>query len=453
LDDSDKDIVTAAVQTCGIMQVPGWHARIMKLLDRPDLADGGRVLYWLSKGPLSRELLEKAKVIFKSPERRGPGDWDVSLFEAFARDVDPELRQAGREELIGWLRSSGGLELNSYRGDRLGVLETLAKTSRENDVEWLRTAVDAERGLYARSLLVALIRIEGNDGKTRLLRLLGDPNRQDVAIIAAGEVFAGTGDTDVVGALGSVAPSAAERTVDSICSALWSVGGDAAKQLLRELIPRLSTLHRAVFVNRLDERPKDLLKRRVIDSGILDAAAFDTAVQKAGSMKSPRDAGPLGLLDVLYAADMVVQFDVETDMLPCRHDQLVAQFARHSRGVFAPTAVSEEWHRRHAEDFDADYTLRFVVGDRLYEGRMRNLGDWYDVARVISMINRALRDSGNPEEFIGLATADQVASFVFCNRRTTEALAAEFEVPLSDDLDEARRAGVEFERKVIENSR
>ena len=59
LESADVGVVKAAIQKCGILQVPGARTVFLRLLERPDCPDKGRLLYWLSKGELDDGLFKK----------------------------------------------------------------------------------------------------------------------------------------------------------------------------------------------------------------------------------------------------------------------------------------------------------------------------------------------------------------------------------------------------------
>jgi len=449
LDDEDAKVVEEAIQACGILEVPGADGKFLALLRRPVAPDRGRLLYWLSKGPLTEELLRLALQHSKEAGQEtnyGP----LSLLEAYAKHDDPALRRPARDELKRLLAvwpDEGGL---GYRGDRLGVLQTLAKTSGPDDLAWLTETFHRERGMYAQPLLAAGVRLEGDAGRRRLLGLLNDPKRRYIAVQVAGEVFSGSGDTDIVSALASLADECSGRELYSLCQSLLAIGGDEAKRHLAQHVGRLDDTERAHIQGELDRPALDQTKAAVAKSGLLDAAELAAAVERLNKASQRDPTRVPGLLDLLAAANRAIMFDAETGMLPCRHDRLVQDFARYSQGLFQPTAVTEQWHQRDEEDYEADYTLRFIHDGRLYMGRLRNFGDWYDVERTVFMVNAALVDSNRSERFVALATGDQTASFVFADPSVLAPLAQQFHMPLSDDPTQAMEKGLEFERRVFE---
>jgi hypothetical protein len=451
LKDPDPEVVKAAIQTCGMLKLAGVHRRFLKLLDDPKTPDKGRILFWLSKHEMSAELLEKVQKL--EPNMPENDHWRETLFEEFAKMKDPKFRLAGRDELKRWLAKSDGSNEQGYLGERLSVLRTLAETSEKEDIPWLEQTIARERGMYATSLAAALVKLDVAGGKRRLIQMFDDPKMFDTAIEVAGDVFADKQDEDVIRALSNATKKGKPTDLPLICEALLQVGGETAKARVSDLLLSLDLREQAQLKRKLNPLPVATIERRVIESGVLDAKSFERQQQLARKHADEMRPRSDSLLSVLESGGICVEFDAETGVLPCRHDRLVSRFARHSRGLFNPTAISEEWNQTNAEDESADYTLRFVYDGRLYQGRLRNLGDWYDVERLVSMINGALGDSKHKEQFIAVAEAGQIAVFVFADRAKFEPLANEFHIPLSTNLNGAMDAGKAFEQEVIESTR
>ena len=157
------------------------------------------------------------------------------------------------------------------------------------------------------------------------------------------------------------------------------------------------------------------------------------------------------MLDVLVAAEAVIMFDAETGEIPCRHDKLIRQFAATSRGLFDPSGVLEQFEFPSPDQVqDGEYTLSFVHDGRLYTGQLQNNGDWYDVERVVAMVNRALADAGREERFLPLVPEDQTAAFVFGDPALLKPVAEEFHLPLGDDPNAAMKLGRDFEQRAME---
>src|SRR5690606_26906267 len=174
LEDPSPDVVKAAIQTCGYLQVPGVYDALLKLAERPDAPDRGRILFWLSKGPLTSAVLKAALASLPAEDYR-EDRWEGMVLDAFARHEDPQLREPAREWLKRRLAVWQDEGMLSYSSNRLGLLETLAETSDARDTAWLQETAERERGLYAQAPLVALVRLEGDAGKARLLAMLASP--------------------------------------------------------------------------------------------------------------------------------------------------------------------------------------------------------------------------------------------------------------------------------------
>jgi hypothetical protein len=82
----------------------------------------------------------------------------------------------------------------------------------------------------------------------------------------------------------------------------------------------------------------------------------------------------IGIEAILLRAKRALVFDAETGFIPCRHDELVVDFAQSSGGQFAPTSVAEQWHEKADAEGEGDYTLQFIFGPKLYRARCAILG-------------------------------------------------------------------------------
>jgi hypothetical protein len=141
-------------------------------------------------------------------------------------------------------------------------------------------------------------------------------------------------------------------------------------------------------------------------------------------------------------------FDTEVDDVPSRHDLLIHDLAAITHGRFRPTMVRETFTPKNNDDLETPYKIELVVAERLYRFEAKNLSGWYDVPPVLAALNRALADSQQRERFIALDTGDQTSSIIFGDPREIQLAAAEGWIALSEDADEARRAGQAFEREV-----
>jgi hypothetical protein len=205
---------------------------------------------------------------------------------------------------------------------------------------------------------------------------------------------------------------------------------------------------------------------------LLTRAEADAALAALAAKKKP-PAKPDGADDedpadddvpaFLYAAKRFAAFDVETGLLPNRHDRLILEeLADAGAGQFKPEAALENYvedkPRTRArgniiveseEDVTGTYTVQFIHAGRLYRFNPRDLGDWYDVSAVLLAANRALADAGSPARFVPLETGDQTAALVCCDPAALRAAAPELDLKLSTDADDARKQGKAYEDAVV----
>lgn len=444
LETSDPQVAKAAVQFCGILNFPGASLRFEKLLAVPGAADKGRLLFWLSRGELTESLFDAAIAAQSEVDPDTP--WESAIFEAFAKSTDEKLRNRAKTQLLQRLEQKpddGGL---GFSGDRLDLLSAFSVAADESDLPTIRQLIEQERGLYASYPLAALIRLAPQEGRQVILRWFAQPERRLAAIDAITAAYADTADEEIAATLAAQTAQADERELDYLCRALSSIGGPTAKQAIEANADRLDPASLAHFRQSQSDDSPQKLAADAVAAGLFTEEEAKRALQEIQADEGTRSPG---LFDMYAALRAATGFDVETGMLPCRHDSLVLDFAKASRGEFRPEAVLEIWHQTDEEDFDAPYTLQFVVNDRLYKAELRNYGDWYDVERTVQAINAALAETGTPNRFVALAADGQCALFVFADPIRLTPVAEKFLMPLSEDVESAMRQGIEYEEHVL----
>lgn len=446
LDDPDPGVVKAAIQCCGVLDVPGVSERFLKLLHRQDALDRDRLLYWLARGELTPELLDYAVAAAGSITRDHA--WGTNVFEEFARQSTGALKTRAQDQLRAILKRWPDEGQLGYDGNRLGILAALAESAEASDLSWLTELAESEKGLYATDPLVAWIRLEPAEGQKVLLRWLAAPDRRRAAINAASKAFEESADRGIAERLAALADGADAGERSAICSALNEIGGATARDTITRVGSQLDPAELARYLQDAQGASSDELLTAIEQSGLLSPDELQTLRTGLAANGPNAESEPDHLFDLLCIARRAAAFDVETGELPCRHDKLVADFADISAGKFTPTALLETWQQSHDDDFDASYLLQFVCNGRLYRGEIRNLGDWYDVERVVAMMNQALSDAGTAKRFLGLDSDGQVAMFVFADPGLFTPLAKRFHLGLSDNLNGARTKGTEFEERV-----
>jgi hypothetical protein len=341
------------------------------------------------------------------------------------------------------LESSVGWQLTSMIADHAG----------QESVDWLKSRLPQLKPRQRGGVYQALARLEADGWKPLLLQGLGNKETKVDASRTLGEKFRGTANAEIVNALiASLSDTDPDSTISAICAALVSVGGDAARATVRKWIEQVDPWTRMDLTWELRGLTLESVRPQLVESGLLSDGEFEAAMAEMEDAGEEEIASSK-LMGLLAVSERLLMFDVETGELPCRHDKLLLDLAGISGGVFQPSFVSETWNQTHEDDYEADYTLRFVFGGRYYEGRLRNYGDWYDVERLMDAANQALADSGRHGRFVPLYSGGQVANIVFGVPSKLDELARTVALPVDDDSSRAMDEGKDFERRVLDQYR
>lgn len=243
----DPEIVSIAIETCGPLNTHNQRAAMLSILGRESTPDRDRVLYWLSQGDLSEEILVSA--IRYEPTIR-ESDFSGFLFRKFALSDNPSWRERATEHMKSMLASRPDDGAAGFHQNRSILLNTLAEAVAEEDLPWLKEALEIERGLYAKPLLIAYQRV-APDGKDKILEWLEVPDRQRVAIDAAALCFKGSADKEIVEAL--IGLVGRTDYVYPLCYSLAYVGGPEALDEFSKLRTKLSTDSNAMLSKHLQE--------------------------------------------------------------------------------------------------------------------------------------------------------------------------------------------------------
>ncbi|MCY0964683.1 hypothetical protein [Parathalassolituus penaei] len=102
----------------------------------------------------------------------------------------------------------------------------------------------------------------------------------------------------------------------------------------------------------------------------------------------------------------VYWFDTETGSFPNQHDYLLTEIAALSD---LPALRFTEIPPAEGQD-DQPYRLQAVWEDKSWQRDAENLGDWYDVETVLSLLNQIALDLDASSRFVYLPTGDQTAA-------------------------------------------
>lgn len=150
-------------------------------------------------------------------------------------------------------------------------------------------------------------------------------------------------------------------------------------------------------------------------------------------------------LDHLIADGRVLQFDTETGIYPNEHDSLLRRLSALAPDVLQGAIFAEEANA----DSDAPYQLHAWREDQRWSTPARNLGDWYDVNAVVSMLNAMARAADSRVRWVVLTTDDQTALVVAA---PDDALRGALSQGLIEAAaaDAARTTGLEAEERALQ---
>ncbi len=406
------------ISSCAADRVPSLDL-LESIIQRLNTAHGGRERYWLTMaladligspdGTVSGRALDSARVV---------------------------LQAAGTEEF-----------------QQIGLVDAVTKHGGARAAALLGEVYESGQSPGLRgAALVGLAKLEPAATLPKALKALSDEKLRRPAVAAIEHAAKGTQDAELIRELRRVASREknGSRLLESIAHAMLEIGGQEAMAGVEAIVPRLGSTSVMEIRWALAGMTLDKAAERLMSLGLLDKAVADNALADLKHKEKELDDTEPALLALLDAAGLAIGFDVETGELPVGHDRLILDFASKSGGAFRPLAVQETWNRQNEDDDEADYTVQFVHGDRLYRFTARNFGDWYDVEAVVTAIHTALKDAGSTRQFHALDTGGQDAMFVFAEPGIMSEVSREFGLPLSTDLKRSEREGKEYERQVIE---
>ncbi|ASP37622.1 hypothetical protein CHH28_02580 [Bacterioplanes sanyensis] len=133
-------------------------------------------------------------------------------------------------------------------------------------------------------------------------------------------------------------------------------------------------------------------------------------------------------IDYLREMGNSVWFDAETGVYPNQHDYLMASIVDSTD--LAATEFSETPPGLDAS-YDVPYQLEASINGKTYQQEARNLGDWYDLEAVLTLLNQLAVDQDSQYRFVLLPTGDQTAIVWAANADALNTLLAKQLIELS----------------------
>lgn len=454
LDNPDIKIKNEAVEACGILRVQGVEKKFLQLLNSDLPIKKGRICFWLGSNYPSLPNLEQIRRIFVGGSKDLDNYWVFSALEKFSNSKDPKVAGKAVAIVKKYLKNVKKFDFSlkeAVSSLREAVEIVVAKGS-EDSVETLTNVLEnPECPSYIKGYaLEGLVRIKGIKAIEMVKTHLNNPEIQTEAIEAFGSLKKNSGNIHDLELLDKIAAKANKpRLIGTVTEAMLAVGGDEAAKRAAKYVDKLDPIMRMKIMWKVKRFKLEQVLTRMKSLGVIKSFNTDKVIKELAAGKIDDYDDTVLLFLVFYDNNIILDFDVETDQLPSRHDQLILDFSAASNSIFTPVYADQIWHQMHEEDYDAHYTVRFVYNNILYKFEARNLGDWYDLEQVIKAINFALKNTGKKERFFQLYSGGQNAWFIFGNEENITKLANEFYFPLEANLEAPMKRGKEAEEQAM----
>lgn len=413
-------------------RIPEASERIAASFDSADPEGKATLSYWVAQHEDSERLPQIVKLHGQVPNEHRV----LTALTQFLEAQSPSTRRTAEDALVSIL-------LPRISRDRFvdfpqsTCSKVLSLGDSDRTVALAQEVLSRSSDRHLRGLaLECLARLRGQHARATLLDHVNDEKLTPSAVNGLGVALRGTGDANAIAAIVHAAATQPDTLRIDCASAIASIGGPEASSAARE-------------IKQTDEDPNATRQRALAHLERL--ALVDPRVIEHVRASSTDETGPVPQVafNVLGECGLTVAFDVETGVIPCRHDLLIESLAKGSRGAFRPEACTEDLLQTEPEDPDPVNLVRFVHAQRLYTFEARYLEDWYDVPATVAAIHRALADAGRQERFIALDPEGQIATFIF-GPPTLLNFLEEFDLPVTADLSKARTLGRAFEKEVLD---
>jgi hypothetical protein len=293
--------------------------------------------------------------------------------------------------------------------------------------------------------LMALIRLEPEEGRRVLLDWLHQKKNLNAALNVAGCAYIESKDLELISILLSMAANVGRTSLWWIFTALDQIGGPAAYQAIASQLERLDPRDAERFRRRDEEYETTVLLDAVAKSGVMHVQGVRSLLEwwsECDDLDRPKTST---VLSMFTAADSEVFLDgfemrglavdesqpkrISWESLSDSVSSDIQRFAAASCGTFHPDYTFAEFMETPDQNAKLCYRVTFIHAKRLYQGQFVQPRD---VGRIKEMINAALMNAGVREQFVEVKTIEPARSFVFAKPELLKQLASRFNIPQDD---------------------
>ncbi|PQO39019.1 hypothetical protein C5Y96_03900 [Blastopirellula marina] len=449
LDDPDSRVVEVASRLCWTRKIPGAEGAMLAALESGKAESPAKLAENLAELATNRETVEAIlpHVLQDSPEKY---NWNAGYpFRNLLKNPEAAISGPIRKALYAYT-----LKFPQQRYDQSLVRDLAAAAGPDatdvlSDIQ--KNAKDPVSRMYATE---ALARLQPEQGVNLYLAFVDD-NKWYGNISDDIAKYAKPGDFERISQRLLAMDKPWDGSVVLLC---YDTFDEAGKKFIEQNQDRLDPVAQSVAYWKSQGIDLKVALADFHAAGIVSQMPDELLAEMAKpgpSGDGPKEIdfnNPYELIGALAFAEIVVMFDAESGQIPCDHAQLLFDFARASRGKFAPEAPVQFWLRKAEDDYDGPYIVQFISDGRLFRCGAENYGDWYDVQAVMNLANFTLTETGHAERFISLESSGQFVSLVFADPAKFFPLAEKYRIPLAEDASQAMQKGIEFEQRVRESS-
>ena len=363
------------------------------------------------------------------------------LLELCAHEGDDLVRlqsaSISRRVFVAWKQDGSKCQ----RENLATLAMAIGRGASDADVGWLHSTFERERHTRsAAGLLVGLVRLCGKQGRELLIAALNAPKCRKSAWQSCSIVLKATGDSEVLNVIElSAAKIASPSDLNLAAQAVVAIGGAQADQLIDAWKDRLDSFDHYMLTVDRQPRKSDLAAQDAVSLGLITNEALKGALKLYGAHF------PCGIVSHAFwlegRAAYISSIAGPDDLF---YKELLLDFAEASGGAFSPESptqleFSEGVETSTSPEIEAllntaqqrnlysqekpsarPVIVQFINEDRLYQVSLRGSilganGPTYDAQRFVSVVNKALADSGKKERFIGIDDHSSSRPFVFAD--------------------------------------
>jgi hypothetical protein len=424
-----------AVQLAGLNKLPGYYTRLESRLLSGQSTDQGRIFYWLSDEAKSRKPLDYIGVLLKEKKINGKElDEVISGLESFGKNGDEEIK-----------KTVGDLALLIYREkliteERIEELRNSAYTSdaAESLLICIFNYSDNRAIPVANDILKRKIRIVGP--VKALLRLEGVKHMEKVYAYLRNENDFFTGL--------EIAESMDRKFVNDNLLKEIMISFAQQKDIPDYTIDRIVRSFTGLKAEAYLENPGKIISNKIVADRIkkaydLSKISFDEILNDLLSLKLIREKPGNAIIEklskeaegepgsfiygILENEKVYHYFDAETGFVPADYDNLLLEFASKSKGVLKDMIVwMDAKENKDGETFQ--YTITVISNNKAFIAKPEDIGDWYDVVTVNTILEKVLADLNSRERFVSIDTGDQTVHYIFGDPANVNQLAKKYKL-------------------------